>query len=103
MLNEERVLLEPTVEIPRAVALPLAFVQGLARFARRRPVGAFCGLIIVILLASAIAAPWVARQDPLITHTAVKLQPPSAAHWFGTDDLGRDVFSRVVYGSRVSL
>jgi peptide/nickel transport system permease protein len=55
------------------------------------------------LLAAAIAAPWVARQDPLITHTVVKLQPPSTAHWFGTDDLGRDVFSRVVYGSRVSL
>ena len=55
------------------------------------------------LLSIALFAPLVARQDPLITHTAIKLQPPSPQHWFGTDDLGRDVYSRVVYGSRVSL
>ena len=72
MLNQDTRPAQPTVSGPGPVALPYRLVQGLARFARRRPVGAFCGLVIFILLAAATAAPWVARQDPLITHTAVK-------------------------------
>lgn len=103
MMEREQLFVEPALAGPGGVRDPLHFLLALRKFARRRPVGAFCGLIIVALLAVAIAGPLVARQDPLITHTVVKLQPPSAAHWFGTDDLGRDVFSRVVYGSRVSL
>jgi peptide/nickel transport system permease protein len=102
MVEREQVLVEPSVSLPGLSGL-LGGLKGIRRFARRRPVGAVCGVIIIILLFVAIFAPIVARQDPLITNTAVKLQPPSRAHWFGTDDLGRDVYSRVVYGARVSL
>jgi peptide/nickel transport system permease protein len=103
MAQTEQLFVEPAIAAPRTLASPLRSLLALRAFGRRRPVGAFCGLLILALLVIAIFAQVVARQDPLITHTAVKLQPPSAAHWFGTDDLGRDVFSRVVYGSRVSL
>lgn len=103
MVDRGQLFVEPAVAAPGRVRNPLQLAGALQRLARRRPVGTFCGLLILFLLVVAILAPAVARQDPLITHTAVKLSPPSAAHWFGTDDLGRDVFSRVVYGSRVSL
>jgi peptide/nickel transport system permease protein len=103
MAQREQLFIEPAIAAPRTLPSPLRSLRALRSFGRRRPVGAFCGLLILALLAVAIFAQVVARQDPLITHTAVKLQAPSAAHLFGTDDLGRDVFSRVVYGSRVSL
>jgi ABC-type dipeptide/oligopeptide/nickel transport systems, permease components len=102
MLEQEQVFVEPAPTFPGLSGL-VGTVNGVRRFAKRRPVGAVCGVVIVALLLIATFAPVVARQDPLITHTAIKLQPPSASHWFGTDDLGRDVFSRVVYGARVSL
>lgn len=61
---------------------------------------------LVILVAVAILAPYIAPYPEDFTdaaHMAEKLQPPSAAHWMGTDELGRDLFSRVLYGARVSL
>ena len=60
-------------------------------------------LILLVLLLAAAFAPWIATHDPLAADLAVRLQAPSAAHWFGTDHLGRDIFSRVVHGSRVTL
>lgn len=64
-------------------------------------VASHCFLLIVLLMA--IFAPAIARADPNFVNPGVRLDPPSNAAWFGTDDLGRDVFSRVVYGARVSL
>ena len=61
------------------------------------------GILVAIVLICAIFAPLIAHQDPNVLNPAIRLQPPSAAHWFGTDNFGRDVFSRVIYGSRVSL
>src|SRR4051795_7349038 len=58
------------------------------------------GLLIVILLA-AIFGPYVVPYDPLASDTVASLKPPSAAHWFGTDQLGRDIFSRVVVATRL--
>ena len=60
------------------------------------------GLLIVILLA-AIIGPYVVPYDPLASDTAQALKPPSAAHWFGTDQLGRDIFSRVVVATRLDV
>jgi nickel transport system permease protein len=56
-----------------------------------------------LLLAALLFAPWIAPQDPLAADTAARLQPPSSAHWLGTDHLGRDQFARLVHGTRTSL
>lgn len=70
-------------------------------FARNR--GAVVGLILLLLwVFIAILAPLITPYDPLLIVDAAR-QPPSAAHWFGTDRLGRDVLSRVIYGARISL
>lgn len=61
------------------------------------------GFLLLVVVGCAIFAPLIARQSPGALHPSIRLQPPSAAHWFGTDGFGRDVFSRVIYGSRVSL
>jgi len=59
--------------------------------------------LILIIVSLALFSPWIATHDPFRINFDNAFQPPSAAHWLGTDDLGRDVFSRIVYGSRISL
>ena len=61
------------------------------------------GTLIVIFVLLALFAPWLSRFDPLAINPAHRLQPPSFAHWMGTDELGRDIYSRVVFGSRTSI
>ncbi|HKE39204.1 MAG TPA: ABC transporter permease [Casimicrobiaceae bacterium] len=74
----------------------------LRRLARRR--GAMVGLAVVALfVAMALLAPWLAPYDPLQTSWSAVRKAPSAAHWFGTDEIGRDVLSRVIWGARASL
>ncbi|KUP20464.1 peptide ABC transporter permease [Paenibacillus sp. DMB5] len=58
---------------------------------------------ILIWTVIAIIAPWIAPHDPYATNMANKLQAPSASHWFGTDNFGRDILSRVLYGARISI
>ncbi len=78
-------------------------VRKAARWLRRHPT-VLAGLVILLLAAlMAIAAPLIATHDPMKLNPLERLKPPSAAHWFGTDHLGRDVFSRTIYGARVSL
>jgi peptide/nickel transport system permease protein len=79
---------------------PLA---SLMRFARRNPLGAAAAVIILVLVVTAVFAPVVATHDPLFPDAINRLAAPSGGHLFGTDDIGRDVFSRVVYGGRISL
>ncbi|HYE65110.1 MAG TPA: ABC transporter permease [Pyrinomonadaceae bacterium] len=65
---------------------------------------AVIGLVIVsVLVFVAVFAPWIATHDVGATDLAIRYLPPSSEHWFGTDATGRDVFSRVVYGARISL
>jgi ABC-type dipeptide/oligopeptide/nickel transport system permease subunit len=68
----------------------------------RRPLAAVGLLVIAWWVVAIVAAPWITSHDPIIPSMA-PLEPPSAAHWFGTDELGRDLLTRVVYGARVSL
>jgi peptide/nickel transport system permease protein len=68
---------------------------------RRQPLGIAAIVVIGILIVTAIAAPWIAHYPATVGNDI--LAPPSSAHWFGTDALGRDVFSAVVWGSRASL
>jgi peptide/nickel transport system permease protein len=59
--------------------------------------------IITLLILTAIFAPWLATHSPVGQTLTDRLQPPSAQHWLGTDELGRDIYSRIVYGSRLTL
>jgi len=72
------------------------------RLAHRRV--AMVGLALVLaFVAIALLAPWLAPHDPVATSWSAIRKPPSAQHWFGTDEIGRDVLSRVVWGARASL
>jgi peptide/nickel transport system permease protein len=79
------------------------WLQASIRFARQRPLGAIGAVIIGIMIAAAVLAGFVAPYDPLATDYATMLQAPSSLHWFGTDSFGRDVFTRIIYGSRTAL
>src|SRR5204862_269238 len=70
---------------------------------RRHPTALVGGAILVCMVGIAIFAPWLGTVDPQAVTPMKRLRPPSAQFWFGTDMLGRDVYSRVVYGARVSL
>ena len=70
----------------------------------RRNVLASIGMVLVaVFIIFALFAPWIAPQNPSNIDLPSRLQPPSGAHWFGTDELGRDIFSRVIYGARISM
>jgi peptide/nickel transport system permease protein len=72
--------------------------------ALRRNALAMVGLsLVVLLVATAIAAPWLAPSSPFAQDLAQRLQSPSAGHWLGTDELGRDILSRLLHGSRITL
>ena len=79
-----------------------ALYQGWLTFRSNRL--AMLGLVILVLLVlTAIFAPWLAPKSPFAQNLAGRLQPPSAANWLGTDALGRDILSRLIWGSRVTL
>jgi peptide/nickel transport system permease protein len=75
----------------------------IARIFFRRKISVIGLVIIVGLIITAIFAPQLAPYDPYVTETGNKLQQPSSAHWLGTDSLGRDTLSRILYGARTSL
>jgi peptide/nickel transport system permease protein len=72
-------------------------------FVRRRPLGAIGAAIILVMVVLAASAGWIAPYDPLETDYAAMIAAPNAAHWLGTDAFGRDVLSRIIYGSRTAL
>ena len=76
---------------------------GFLRGVLASPSGAIGLAIVLLLIVCAIAAPWLAPFDPLRMGAGPRLQPPTFAHWMGTDDFGRDVLSRILYGSRLTL
>ena len=78
----------------------LAVVGG---FTRRRPLGAAGAAMIIFMILCAVSAPLISPYDPLETDFAAQLGPPSASHWLGTDAFGRDLLSRLIYGSRTAL
>ncbi|UJR63555.1 nickel transporter permease [Dickeya zeae] len=70
---------------------------------RTNPLAVIGLIIIAVVMLLALVAPWLAPYDPGFQNLSNRLAAPSAAHWFGTDELGRDVFSRIVYGGRTTL
>jgi peptide/nickel transport system permease protein len=77
--------------------------RGILGFLRRHPTIATGGALLIAMLLMAAFAPYLGTVDPTALAPARRLRPPSAEHWFGTDMLGRDLYSRVIYGARVSL
>jgi peptide/nickel transport system permease protein len=102
----DRVVAESGLDVveraPRLAARtrPLAVV---VRFCRKKPLGAAGGFLMLLMLIGAVFADPLATHDPIATDAANTLAPPSAQHWLGSDHLGRDVWSRIVHGSRISL
>ena len=77
--------------------------RGIGRALMADPLGAAGFALVAVFLAMALLAPWIAPFDPVALDVKAKFQPPSAAHWAGTDHLGRDLLSRIVWGARLAL
>lgn len=75
----------------------------IARFARQHPLGATGGAVMLLVVLAAAAATAVSTHDPVRTDAAHTFVPPGHSHWLGTDYLGRDIYSRIIHGARVSL
>ncbi|MBN3753220.1 ABC transporter permease [Paraburkholderia sp. Tr-20389] len=88
--------------VPSAGALPRRKRRGLVRFMRNRA-AVFGAFLVALVVVMAVFAPWLTQYDPVQASFMTVRQAPSAAHWFGTDELGRDVLSRLLYGARASL
>ncbi len=94
---------------PQDIALPVGrrsaggAWQGLIRFARKKPLGAIGGVVMLAIVLGAVFADQLAPADPIATDAGHTLGRPDASHWLGTDHLGRDIYSRIVHGARVSL
>ena len=93
---------KPAIERARSSAGAQALLAS-ARFVRRKPLGALGAVIVVALLVMAVFAERLAPYDYDETIRGARMKPPSAAHWLGTDNLSRDMWSRIVYGARVSV
>ncbi|HXJ87005.1 MAG TPA: ABC transporter permease [Candidatus Binatia bacterium] len=81
----------------------ISFHRRVAGNARHNPLAAVGVVLILTFFVFALFAPWIAPRDPAAIDLPGRLTPPSHRHWFGTDELGRDILSRVIYGARISM
>ncbi|MBP0590825.1 ABC transporter permease [Paraburkholderia sp. LEh10] len=88
--------------VSAAAVLPRRKRRGLVRFMRNRA-AVFGAFLVALVVVMAVFAPWLTQYDPVQASFMTVRRAPSAAHWFGTDELGRDVLSRLLYGARASL
>jgi peptide/nickel transport system permease protein len=96
--------LAPTVDPKRSIrAARWAEFKSFARRFMRNPLGVVGLVIVIALLVCAAFAPWLATHDPYLPALGSRLAPPGPDFWFGADELGRDIYSRVIYGSRLTL
>jgi peptide/nickel transport system permease protein len=89
--------------LPAAARRPWRTLGTLWRFCRAKPLGAFGGFLVLLMIVTAIFANWIAPYTYDETIRGARMKAPGAQFWMGTDNLGRDIFSRVVYGARVSV
>ena len=82
---------------------PRRWPEAIVDFCRRRPLGALGAAVVVLNIVVGLGAPLFAPYDPLTTDYGAMLAAPSRAHWLGTDAFGRDVLSRIIYGSRTAM
>jgi peptide/nickel transport system permease protein len=95
-----------TLPVPRALPRPSAapaLLRWVLRFARRKPLGAIGGVIVLALLVMAVFAGQIAPYSYAQSIVGARMKPPSGQFWMGTDNLSRDIWSRVVYGARISV
>jgi len=88
------------------VAIPLRRAGAwtvIGRFCRKKPLGAIGGFLMLVILLTAVFADQLQTYDPIATDAGQSLARPGADHWLGSDHLGRDIYSRIVHGARVSL
>ncbi|MBI2683665.1 MAG: ABC transporter permease [Acidobacteriales bacterium] len=78
-------------------------LPGIAQTARHNPLAAAGAVMVTVFVLCALLAPWLAPQDPAVIDLPTRLSPPSSQHWFGSDELGRDILSRVIHGARISM
>jgi len=95
-------LFQAAPDLPVLVAPPRARGR-IATFARRHPTILLGGTLLLIIALLALLAPWLGTVDPQAVTPSRRIRAPSETNWFGTDGLGRDVYSRVIYGARTSL
>src|SRR5438270_11525886 len=93
-------LIQPDIALP-APAVPRE--RRVRRYIRRHPTIIVGGALLLVMIAMAVFAPWLGTSDPQALSPIKRLRWPSAQYWFGTDMLGRDIYSRTVYGARISL
>ena len=96
-------VIDHDVELRRAGAHVRGWGGALVHFMRRYPLGAIGAMIMLLFIATAIFADQITSYDPTSTNPRVSLAPPGEQHALGADFMGRDVFSRIVYGARISL
>jgi len=95
--------IDQNAELRRAGAFATGFFGQLRFLARRYPLGAAGAVILTFFIFCALFASYVAPLDPLTTDAKASLAPPGSRHWMGADVMGRDEFSRIVHGARISL
>ncbi len=100
--NQTRV--ETAAAVGRRVptGLPM-WLQAVVRFTRQKPLGTCGAAVVVVMVLVAIGADYLAPYDPLTTRYHLMMQAPGAKFWLGTDTYGRDILSRIIYGSRTAL
>ncbi len=82
--------------------LPVRFALGILKFSKAKPMGAFGAFVLILIVFVGLFSPWIATDNLITQDKDAILQSPSAAHWFGTDENGRDLFSRIVFGCQVT-
>ena len=93
----------PRSSVDKPTTYRRAIARGVWRLLKEKPLGACGGAIVIVLLLSALLAPWIAPYNYDETNVRQRLKPPGSQFYLGTDNLGRDLFSRIVYGARVSV
>jgi peptide/nickel transport system permease protein len=78
-------------------------MNALCEFVQQSVMGRWALALAILLVIFAITAPWIAPSDPATLNLPIRLEAPNTAHWMGTDELGRDILSRVLFGARISI
>jgi len=96
-------VIDHRAELERAGANVGGFWGTLGFYARRYPVGTLGAVLVLVFVLMAALAPWITSFDPTTTNARASLARPGDTHWLGADFMGRDLYSRIVYGARISL